>query len=114
MEQRNEADIASIINDEWLLIFPPDSMTEELEEVKRTIIQKADGVFLWVRLALQGISGVVREGGTVAEIRETIDDIPSELSNMYEMLLSRVGDKHKKETYLMLSVVLASRRPLTL
>jgi ankyrin repeat protein len=114
MEQRNEADITSLVNDEWSLIFPPDSMTEELHEVKRTIIQKADGVFLWVRLALQGVSGVVREGGTVAEIKETIDDIPSELSNMYEMLLSRVGDKHKKETYLMLSVVLASRRPLTL
>ncbi|KAM0277760.1 hypothetical protein ACHAQH_005553 [Verticillium albo-atrum] len=113
MEQHNEMDISNLVNDVWSSSIPIDAPADEFRELKKAIIKKADGIFLWVRLALERVTKAIRDGGTSDEIRETIDELPGELTGIFEMLLGHAAQKHREETHAMLSVALTARKPLT-
>ncbi|KAM0585706.1 hypothetical protein ACHAP6_006023 [Verticillium nonalfalfae] len=91
-----------------------DAPADEFQELKKAIIKKANGIFLWVRLALDRVTKAVRDGGTSDEIRETIDELPGELSGIFEMLLGHPAQKHREETHAMLSMALTAKKPLTI
>ncbi|RNJ59936.1 hypothetical protein D7B24_000653 [Verticillium nonalfalfae] len=114
MEHHNQSDIANLVHDVWSSSIPMDAPADEFQELKKAIIKKANGIFLWVRLALDRVTKAVRDGGTSDEIRETIDELPGELSGIFEMLLGHPAQKHREETHAMLSMALTAKKPLTI
>jgi Putative serine esterase (DUF676) len=53
------------------------------------IIDRAQGVFLWVRLVVDEIVEGLREGDTLAEMKELLDTIPTELGDLYHRAILR-------------------------
>ncbi|KAK3382524.1 ankyrin repeat-containing domain protein [Lasiosphaeria ovina] len=114
LQDKNESDISSFINAQWELAVVPSDPGAMMIHIKQALIQKADGVFLRARLALQGVVAAIEDGATVEELQDAINEIPSQLSGVFSMLLGQVEAKCMKECHKMLAIVFTAVRPLTL
>ncbi|CZR69786.1 uncharacterized protein PAC_19686 [Phialocephala subalpina] len=120
LQERNSKDIKKFVNDRLsssfsILEHDKDLIfSQDLLELKDEIIQKADGVFLWVNIVLSEFERGLENGNTVAELRENLKAIPSELSGLFDILLGKIDPAYIPETNIMLSIVLIAVRPLTL
>lgn len=56
------------------------------------IVSKANGVFLWVSLALKSLQRGVINGDDPARLMERLRKLPSELGKLYDEMLRRLGD----------------------
>jgi ankyrin repeat protein len=75
------------------------------------ILQKANGVFLWVVLVVEILNGAV-DDGRPEEMQKTLVDIPSDLDNFFERVIFDNSEKNP-ETLLMFQLVLFSERTLS-
>jgi hypothetical protein len=55
------------------------------------IVEKADGVFLWVRIVVKSLLEGLRNRDDIAILRERARLLPKELEPLYEHLLERIG-----------------------
>ncbi|KAL8994630.1 MAG: hypothetical protein Q9169_005452 [Polycauliona sp. 2 TL-2023] len=80
----------------------------------QSVIEKADGVFLWVHLVLKEISRC----NTEAEIKQALEEMPAELEPLYQRmeltLLASLRPGDQKAFRLILTWIACSKRPLTL
>jgi hypothetical protein len=56
------------------------------------IVNKANGVFLWVSLALKSLQRGITNGDDPTKLMERLRALPSELGKLYEEMLRRLGD----------------------
>lgn len=56
------------------------------------VASKADGVFLWVSIALKSLERGSIAGDDLATLRERLDSLPNELETLYDEMLRRLGD----------------------
>ncbi|KAF5633316.1 uncharacterized protein FTJAE_7213 [Fusarium tjaetaba] len=63
-----------------------------------TVVQKANGVFLWVVLVVKSLNQAIRSGGT-NEFEERLAQTPSDLHDLLVDMWSRPGDEAKLSTY---------------
>uniref|UniRef100_A0A093VPM2 Putative ankyrin repeat protein n=1 Tax=Talaromyces marneffei PM1 TaxID=1077442 RepID=A0A093VPM2_TALMA len=82
-----------------------------IRKIEKGILQKANGVFLWVVLVVEMINTAV-DRGRVEEIQKTLDDIPSDLDDFFERVIFN-GPEKNPETLLMFQLVLFSKKQLT-
>ncbi|KAJ2988131.1 hypothetical protein NUW58_g4137 [Xylaria curta] len=61
---------------------------KEIEALARVITNKADGMFLYARLVLDYLANNIFYSG--AEMQSSIDELPKELSEFYEKILTQV------------------------
>lgn len=114
LQEKNQPDISSFICDQWTQARLDEDSGEEMNRLKSDLIEKADGIFLWARLALERVVTSILDGATIAELREIISDIPNQLEGIFAMLLKQIDARYINESNMMLSVVLTAARPLTL
>ena len=89
--------------------------TEDLkEQVKRSILDRADGNFLWVHLVLEEIL----DCHTQEAIRKTLEDIPAGMSALYQRMELTMSNKAREADRVLaktlLTWVVCAHRPLTL
>ncbi|OIW26740.1 hypothetical protein CONLIGDRAFT_562213, partial [Coniochaeta ligniaria NRRL 30616] len=87
-----------------------DKLTKRNAEIEHSMLEKASGIFMWVVLVVTMLNKAYDEG-KVEGMHRKLREVPSDLEEMFKMLLSTENpDKH--ETVLMLQWVLFARRPL--
>ncbi|ETS79648.1 hypothetical protein PFICI_09501 [Pestalotiopsis fici W106-1] len=64
--------------------------------IVETIVNKADGVFLWARLAVDGIKRGFVDGNSEDELEDRLNDMPAELFEYFKSIWSRLGDDEKR------------------
>ena len=72
------------------------------EDVKKEILAKADGVFLWVRLVLDLLTRGLREGDTADELLEKLRGTPNELGGkkgLYMAMLLNLPADYRRRGY---------------
>ncbi|TVY31187.1 Vegetative incompatibility protein HET-E-1 [Lachnellula hyalina] len=67
--------------------------TDEMQFVDRVVV-KAEGVFLWVSLVLKSLQRGMANGDDPKELMHRLETLPSELGNLFEEMLKRIGDDH--------------------
>lgn len=68
--------------------------------IVQTIVDKANGVFLWVVLVLGSLNRAIRSGTASAdEIRERLTQTPAELTDLFMDIWERPGDDAKLSSY---------------
>ena len=99
----------------WRLSNPRND-DEPLVQLSKSIVAKADGVFLWARFAINDLIEGSAEGEDLDQLRERLESLPEDLKHMYVRVLSRVKRKqqNRKETAIMLHLCCYSCRPLEL
>jgi WD40 repeat protein len=84
---------------------------EARESTMKLILDKSSGCFLWVRLVLQEL----RRVHTAAEVRQVLEDIPSDMDELYMRILNSMSTYPygKRLTKAILTWTVCSARPLT-
>ncbi|KAH7145540.1 hypothetical protein B0J13DRAFT_607193 [Dactylonectria estremocensis] len=64
--------------------------SQEYEEFVKMIVQRADGVFLWVRLVIQTLLAAIGNSCSVAQLRQKLEAIPDDLGAVFQQMLDRI------------------------
>ncbi|GJC89990.1 vegetative incompatibility protein HET-E-1 [Colletotrichum liriopes] len=100
--KNHRKDIAKYVN-ERLIVSDAD--------IKAKILNKANGIFLWVVIVVSLLNKAYDEG-QVEAMQRTLEEVPGDLEQIFSTILNKdVSSVY--ETVLMLQWVLLSRRPLT-
>ena len=85
------------------------------------IIEKAQGVFLWVRLVVDELIEGLCEGDNIEELKDLLSTIPAELEDLYERAIRRISrtslsasKTQKYEAYVMFQIVVCAGPPFSL
>ncbi|OQU94466.1 NACHT domain-containing protein [Cladophialophora immunda] len=83
-----------------------------VDEIEQLVVEKADGMFLWVQLVLD----MLLEQQSVEDLRQTLHELPSELPGVYASILRRLQGACKGQQKVQLQHILGwltfSYRPL--
>jgi len=85
----NSVDIQLLIEKEMMHMRGTDSLKQH---VKQSILSRASGNFLWVRLVLEEILSCHSEEA----IQETLEDIPSDMSELYQHMETVILNNPRK------------------
>jgi hypothetical protein len=86
----------------------------EIGQLTQAVVEKARGVFLWVRLVMKDFLQRSTDGASLHELREVLKSIPEELEDFYNTIIQKIPTDYRVEAYNMLEVVLRSDKFLGL
>lgn len=112
-----DSDLQAFIRGQILSIagkYPQIQDIDQLSDLAREVTEKADGVFVWVKLVLEELVEGIVAGDTISQLRRVLVSIPEELQELYRRVIVRRKPQYALETYIMLQVMLHTRTPLTL
>lgn len=84
------------------------------QELVEEIVEKAQGVFLWVYLVVRSLRKGLVNSDTVEILRERVRSLPSDLKAFFCQILDSVDDVYKIQTARTFKVILACHRPFPL
>ena len=108
--KQTAGDIEKFVSKSVEQLASVDGFKDIQEQVEQTLIESADGTFLWVSLVMQEIEG----SETCTEILAAIEHIPQGLDNKYNHMLQQIEPAHQQKVVQILRWVAAAVRPLTL
>ena len=115
MEQCNAADIETYINDTLALESMGSSDYDAWQKLKEDLVARASGVFQWARLVVPMAKRKIGDGESPDEVREWIQEVPTELSEIYRHILSKVIESDKRPaSFALLQWTTLAMRPLSL
>ncbi|KAH6984491.1 hypothetical protein BKA56DRAFT_581078 [Ilyonectria sp. MPI-CAGE-AT-0026] len=85
--------------------------SEERAEIKREILRKAKGIFMWVVLVVEILNKEYRRGRIFA-VQKRLHELPSQLSDVFKDIMTR-DDEYMDELLLCIRWLLYAKRPLT-
>ena len=119
IQDHTTADIRKYAEDNIRQWYPSD-FDEESEEnwlsLVKEIVNKANGVFLWVKLAIHEMIEGLENGDDLDELMALLGEIPQELEDVYTRAIRRSRRssaqalaKHRYEAYVMFQLAASSR-----
>lgn len=72
------------------------------------VASKSNGVFLWVVVVVRALLEGLREGDTLEELQERVEDMPSELGRLYRHMLMRIHPLYRTQASEMLRLLAAN------
>lgn len=82
--------------------------SRSLGQILPLVIAKADGVFLWVRLALNILIESVASGQEVSApaLQQKLQGLPADLFEFYELIIERISNSNRKKTFVLLELLI--------
>ncbi|KAI1815005.1 hypothetical protein GGS20DRAFT_367950 [Poronia punctata] len=93
-----------------LVIKDPENVTALLQ----SIITASLGVFLWVRLVVESLYQGLTNCDSIADLRIRLEELPSDLEELYSTLLSRVDAMYNSQTAQIIAVCMEAPDVLAL
>ncbi|KAM7202678.1 hypothetical protein V8F33_002604 [Rhypophila sp. PSN 637] len=112
VDTHNHGDILRYV-DQRLNLGISDTEPEK-QIIKDKVLEKADGVFLWVSLVVDDVLQKRDEGKSLRYLLEELDHIPGELEDLYSKILSTVPQSCCKKTRRLFQWAVLATRPLRL
>ena len=91
-----------------------DQDLSKLHQLTGEITQRANGVFIWVRIVIEEIIERFIDGSTISQLRNMLSAMPEELKDLYRRALCKVKPEYELESYVMAQIVLCAQNPQTL
>lgn len=79
-----------------------------LDTISHEIVDRARGVFLWVRLVVRDLLRVLRDGGRLKALFKELESIPLELDEYFQRMLDSIGKTYQREASIILQTALCS------
>ncbi|KAK1765409.1 hypothetical protein QBC33DRAFT_621203 [Phialemonium atrogriseum] len=89
-----------------------DSNTEDVDRLVGSLLDKASGVFLWVRIVTDVVLAGMEAGQTVNELNASVEELPPDLSDLYQGIWERLGPRDQTSVARLLRILEASVGPL--
>ena len=95
---------------EVLQILPTAAEASDwLEWTKERILDRAEGVFLWVDLAVKDQIRGLKDRDSLQQLKESLGCLPSEIEGIYARMLGQIKKPHRKEASIFLQIALCGR-----
>ncbi|KAH8759890.1 hypothetical protein F5883DRAFT_647788 [Diaporthe sp. PMI_573] len=75
------------------------SAEENFESLVSLIMNKADGVFLWVALVVKSLREGLENGLTCSDLTREVDILPDQLESLYRHILASLGKSARRKAY---------------
>jgi hypothetical protein len=85
-----------------------------LEALHNEITNRAQGVFLWVKLVIEELSGHLFGGESIPLLIARLSDLPDDLSAFYRLLLERLPQEKRVVAQKMVELVLCNQNRISL
>ncbi|PHH63862.1 hypothetical protein CDD81_5419 [Ophiocordyceps australis] len=96
LQDLTESDMKKYTRDTLQSTQDSGSMTvKERDDLAYSLVYKAEGVFLWLHLAVQNIQQGIDHGNSHEMLLKRLDDLPSGLMNLYKDMWQRVNGNTK-------------------
>ena len=82
------------------------STVDWLSSIVRRIVDQAEGVFLWVELAVKYQSEGIYNGDNFEQLQQRLDLFPKELEGVYSFMLQQIDRIYKQEAALYFSMAI--------
>ena len=103
-------DIRRYVNDSFQKVPQLVSMAlkneYEMNKVKGQIVDRAEGVFLWVSLAVKDQIRGLRNDDSPEQLQERLARLPNEIEGIYTRMLDRIDKTYLREASLLLKIAL--------
>lgn len=109
VERNNNDDIAAFVESQLKSL--DNATSEDLISMRKAIISRADGVFMWAHLVVKQVRILKRRGATSKRIKDEIAAIPDELHQLYRSLVKKLT--YRSESLKVFLWVSLSQRPLS-
>lgn len=83
------------------------------ESLVSGIVNKASGVFLWVRLVVRELLKALRDGDGIRTLVKKLDDIPADLDAYFTRLMESIEEQHRQEAAVLLQIALHDEEKFT-
>lgn len=70
--------------------------SSEYDELTESIVQKADGVFIWVILVIRSLLSGLGNYCSISQLRKRLDAVPTELNSMFQYMLEEIDRSEKR------------------
>ncbi|CAM1502182.1 Fc.00g041660.m01.CDS01 [Cosmosporella sp. VM-42] len=84
---------------------------QEATQLTEDVVLKANGVFLWVSLVVIDLIDLLTAGDSIAQLQETLDRLPSDLSSLYDAIWERIPTRHLLDACVMIRLSKAAYGP---
>ena len=91
-----------------------DQDMSQLHQLTAEITERANGVFIWVRLVVEELIERFIDGSAVSQLREILSAMPEELKDLYRRAISKIKPEYALESYVMAQIVLCAKNPQTM
>ena len=71
----------------------------------KDIVEKASGVFLWVALVTKSLMSGLQNFDTVDDLHRRLDELPSDLEQLYEHMLERMEPRYRQQASCLLQLM---------
>jgi len=114
IDQENQKDIATYTAAELDRQLVKDAGHQKaVEDLQVSLISKSSGVFLWVALMLPIVTKDYNDGEFLPSILGRLDKVPSDLSQIYEYILTKVVNTEKRSrTLRFMQCIFLADRPI--
>ncbi|KAL7903815.1 hypothetical protein GGI35DRAFT_465099 [Trichoderma velutinum] len=85
---------------------------EETSQLLMDIVQRANGVFLWVSIVVRHLSSCFTEGQSVAHARQALEALPTDISSLYDTIWDGISPNNLADASYMIQVRRAFNGPL--
>jgi hypothetical protein len=115
IHDHTEGDIRTYTMSRLSQDLPPSASARARAETLTSVItRKARGVFIWIRIVVDGLAKGLRDGAPLSALEEQVSEMPDELKDLYTQTLRRIEPQYAMESYIMLQISLCAVTPLRL
>ena len=114
LQDENHADIVDFVQSQLRSKAPNGRTTDYYKEFADQVIDKADGVFLWVSLVVPKLRKAISRGDTLRRLRDMLNEIPIPLEELFEHILQKLDKETLLDTVHLLRWALFSDARLSL
>lgn len=86
------------------------SAEEGFETLVSSIMNKADGVFLWVALVVKSLREGLENGMTCSDLTQEVDVLPEQLESLYKHILASLGKSARRKAYQTFAMVMELKK----
>jgi hypothetical protein len=110
LHQLTAPDMLAFVHKELRPFLEEGSISMNFEKsLAERFIEKAEGVFLWLTLALKSVKSGLDKGDCEEELSSRLEQLPNELENLYADMWTRLNEdspiyRHKAALYLRLAM----------
>ena len=110
LQDLTESDIRTYVSDELnqalLKLCDISRQSLELDKMANRIVEKAEGVFLWVKLAVRDQTEGITDKDSAKQLELRLEALPVEIEALYGHMLSKFHKVHFKEAAQYLQILL--------
>lgn len=81
------------------------------DQLVENIVNKASGVFLWVRLVVDSLLQGLEHGDRVSDLQKRLDETPQELEALYEKILIKIDPRYVEHAAQLFALMRARTEP---